>query len=330
MNRSAKHKKKSKTALTITLTFTALVMAAVIIWIGMNDWDMEKSLEQIGLRQETVPETQQDEPEQLEEQPEDQQEEPKVIEEPDEEGTVEEGSQQEVKPEEPEEPKEQPAAPAVPKKTEPQETPKTETKPKPETKPNVTNKPAVKNDNGYIEGQTLPDKPTYIKGILVANKNYPLPSTYAPGESKDARAAFDEMAAEAKLSDIHLTAFSTYRAYDYQVTLYNRYVKKDGKAAADRYSARPGYSEHQTGLAFDIGEENNQKHWASSSFGGTAAGKWVADNAHRYGFILRYPKGKEDITGYMHEAWHFRYVGKDIAEEIYNRNITLEEYLGIK
>ncbi|QTD43413.1 D-alanyl-D-alanine carboxypeptidase family protein [Sporosarcina sp. Te-1] len=292
----------------------------------MNDWDMEKSLEQIGLRQETVPEAVQEEPEQLEEE---QLEVPEVTEEPDEEGAEEEDSQTEVKPEEP---KEQPATPAVPNKTEQKETPKTESKPetKPETKPNVTKKPSVKDDNGYIEGQTLPAKPTYIKGILVANKKYPLPSTYAPGESKEARAAFDEMAAEAKLSDINLTAFSTYRAYDYQVTLYNRYVKKDGKAAADRYSARPGYSEHQTGLAFDIGEENNQQHWASSSFGETVAGKWVAANAHRYGFILRYPKGKEDITGYMHEAWHFRYVGKGIAEEIYKQDITLEEYLGIK
>ncbi|MCG3086746.1 M15 family metallopeptidase [Sporosarcina cyprini] len=324
MNRRAKHKKKSKLTLTITLTLTAILMTAVVVWIGINDWDLEKSLEQIGVKQEEAPETVQEDLPQLEEEP---SEEPGVTEE-EPKGTEEAGEPEEVKPEEPEQPKEEPAEPAVPAKPEKKDTPKTESKP--ETKPNATKKPPVTDDNGYIAGQKLPDKPTYINGILIANKKYPLPSTYAPGESKDARAAFDEMAAEAKLSNINLTAFSTYRSYDYQVSLYDRYVKRDGKAAADRYSARPGYSEHQTGLAFDIGEENNQSHWASSSFGETEAGKWVADNAHRYGFILRYPKGKEAITGYMHEAWHFRYVGKDIATDIHNRKITLEEYLGIK
>lgn len=194
-------------------------------------------------------------------------------------------------------------------------------------KPVKTN-PTIDN-GGYIEGQELPSEPTYVKGILVANKKHPLPSTFAPGEDKGARAAFDELAAEATLSGFKLTAFSTYRAFDYQVTLYERYVSRDGKAAADTYSARPGYSEHQTGLAFDIGEVNFEKHWASSSFGETEAGKWVAANAHRYGFILRYPEGKESVTGYMHESWHFRYVGIEIATDIFNRKITLEEYLGI-
>lgn len=184
-------------------------------------------------------------------------------------------------------------------------------------------------DGGYVEGQQLPKEPTYVKNILIANKKYPLPETFAPGESKEARAAFEEMAAEAKLSSFNLTAFSTYRSYDYQVTLYNRYADRDGAEAADRYSARPGYSEHQTGLAFDIGEVNHEKHWASSSFGSTEAGKWLLANAHRYGFILRYPNHKEQITGYMHEAWHYRYVGKPIAEEIFKKNITLEEYLGV-
>ncbi|MGG0642346.1 M15 family metallopeptidase [Sporosarcina gallistercoris] len=184
-------------------------------------------------------------------------------------------------------------------------------------------------DGGYVEGQKLPKEPTYVKNILIANKKYPLPETFAPGESKEARAAFEEMAAEAKLSSFNLTAFSTYRSYDYQVTLYNRYADRDGVEAADRYSARPGYSEHQTGLAFDIGEVNHEKHWASSSFGSTEAGKWLLANAHRYGFILRYPNHKEQITGYMHEAWHYRYVGKPLAEEIFKKNITLEEYLGV-
>ena len=184
--------------------------------------------------------------------------------------------------------------------------------------------------NGYIAGQQLPSKPTVIGGILIASKKYPLPSTYAPGESKAARSAFNQLAAAAKQEGIHLTAFSTYRSYDYQVGLYNRYVKRDGQAAADRYSARPGYSEHQTGLAFDIGEVGKQNDWASNRFANSAGGKWLKDNAHRFGFVMRYPQGKEHITGYMYESWHFRYVGTDHATKIYQNNQTIEEYLGIQ
>lgn len=187
----------------------------------------------------------------------------------------------------------------------------------------------VVDENGYIEGMTLPSQPTYIDGILIASKQYPLPATFNPGEDPDARHAFEEMAKDAKEAGFTITAFSTFRSYDYQVELYDRYVARDGQAAADRYSARPGYSEHQTGLAFDIGEVGNEADWASNRFGQTPAGKWVNENAHRYGFILRYPEGKEHITGYMHESWHFRYVGKEIAKEIHEKGITLEEYLGV-
>ncbi|PIC76881.1 D-alanyl-D-alanine carboxypeptidase [Sporosarcina sp. P19] len=186
------------------------------------------------------------------------------------------------------------------------------------------------NSTSYIKGQKLPEEPKLVQGILLVNKQYPLPEDYAPGESEEAREAFNELAASAVTSGINLQAFSTYRSYDYQVTLYNRYVERDGQEAADRYSARPGYSEHQTGLAFDIGEVNHEKHWASNSFGDTEAAKWLAANAHQYGFILRYPEGKEDKTGYMHESWHYRYVGKDKAEHIFKQNITLEEYLGVR
>lgn len=179
----------------------------------------------------------------------------------------------------------------------------------------------------YIEGQELPEEPTFIDNILLANKKHPLPSTYAPGENKDARDAFEKMAAAALLEDYHLHAFSTYRSFEYQTSLYERYVERDGVEEADRYSARPGYSEHQTGLAFDIGEINKEQDWASASFGHTEAGKWLAENAHLYGFILRYPEGKEFVTGYMHESWHFRYVGVAIAKDIYENELTLEEYL---
>ncbi|MFP8783459.1 M15 family metallopeptidase [Planococcus plakortidis] len=189
--------------------------------------------------------------------------------------------------------------------------------------------PAPKDATVYPEIDQLPAEPTIVNGILLANKQHPLPASYAPGENAKARAAFDSMAQAAAKDGLQLVAFSTYRGFDRQKQLYEGYVAKDGQAAADRYSARPGFSEHQTGLAFDIGEAGQEQHWASSSFGDTAGGKWVKENAHNYGFILRYPQGKEQITGYMHESWHFRYVGKEVATAIYNQNITLEEYLGI-
>lgn len=183
--------------------------------------------------------------------------------------------------------------------------------------------------SGYIEGQQPPTEPTYIDGILIANKKYPLPATYNKGEDPTTKAAFEEMAAAARLENIELVAFSGFRSYEYQTTLYNNYVKRDGQEKADRYSARPGHSEHQTGLAFDIGEKGREDLWLTSEFGETEAGKWLVKNAHKYGFILRYPKGKEEITGFMYESWHFRYLGVDVATKVNESGVTLEEYLGI-
>ncbi|MFJ3391023.1 MULTISPECIES: D-alanyl-D-alanine carboxypeptidase family protein [unclassified Lysinibacillus] len=192
-------------------------------------------------------------------------------------------------------------------------------------------KPEQKTDkNGYVPNQTLPTEPTYIKGILLANKIYPLPSTFAPEENPEARQALNKMFAAAKQQGFDLVAFSGYRSFEYQTTLYNNYAKRDGQAAADRYSARPGYSEHQTGLAFDIGENGKNSLWLTEEFGETPAGQWLFTHAQDYGFILRFPKNKEDITGYMYESWHYRYVGVDIAKDIKKQNITLEEYLGVK
>ncbi|AQQ52116.1 M15 family metallopeptidase [Planococcus lenghuensis] len=181
----------------------------------------------------------------------------------------------------------------------------------------------------YPEEIEPPAEPTIIQGVLLANKQYPLPEDYAPGENAEARAAFEQMAAAAEQEGIELVAFSTYRSFARQKELYEGYAARDGAAAADRYSARPGHSEHQTGLAFDIGEEGQEENWASSSFGETAGGEWLADNAHKFGFILRYPEGKEKITGYMYESWHFRYVGEEIATAIHEQGLTLEEYLDI-
>ena len=122
---------------------------------------------------------------------------------------------------------------------------------------------------------------------------------------------------------------SGFRSYETQKSIYERYVARDGQAAADRYSARPGHSEHQTGLAFDVCATGYA--CISSGFNDTMPAKWLSENAHKYGFILRYPKGKESETGYKHESWHFRYVGKDLAEKLYNNGnwITMEDYFGI-
>lgn len=164
----------------------------------------------------------------------------------------------------------------------------------------------------------------YINNILIANKSYDLPSTYAPGALlEEFNIAFSEMQEAAKQEGININIVSGYRSYSKQTSLYNNYVAKDGKAAADTYSARPGHSEHQTGLAADL-------NMVDTSFENTAAGKWLANNCYKYGFILRYPKGKESITGYIYEPWHFRFIG-DEAKNLYNNGnwITLEEYLGI-
>ena len=199
------------------------------------------------------------------------------------------------------------------------------------TNSSEANKPNDSTSNsGYIEGQPPSSEPTYINGILIVNKKYPLPSTYNKGEDPVAKAALVNMLEAGKAAGYEYDAFSGFRSYEYQTTLYNRYVNRDGKENADRYSARPGHSEHQTGLAFDIGEKGRQDLWLTAEFGETPAGQWLMDNAHHYGFILRYPLGKEHITGFMYESWHYRYVGIEQATVIYNEKTTLEEYLNIQ
>lgn len=165
---------------------------------------------------------------------------------------------------------------------------------------------------------------TYIDGILIANKTYSLPSDYDPGDLLyECRQAFDEMCDDAwYYSGVNLYEVSGYRSYATQNRIYYNYVASDGKAEADTYSARPGHSEHQSGLALDVNSLSN-------SFANTAEGKWLADNCHKYGFILRYPKGKTDKTGYIYEPWHIRYVGTERATKIYDSGLCLEEYYGI-
>ena len=179
------------------------------------------------------------------------------------------------------------------------------------------------------------DGVTYVDGLLIVNKTYSLPEDYMPVGAEgyqrcneciteETKEAFSAMQADAWSLGLNLYISSGYRSYTYQDGLYNRYVEKDGKEAADKYSARAGYSEHQTGLAFDL-------NTIDDSFAETAEGKWIKDNCYRYGLILRYPKGKEAQTGYQYESWHLRYVGKELAEKLYNNGnwITLEEYYNL-
>ncbi len=185
--------------------------------------------------------------------------------------------------------------------------------------PVITDAPSDNNNDNVYDG---PTELTYISGILIANKTYALPSDYNPGVNGEAYSALMQMFEEAKADGIGFWVASGFRSFAHQNRIYNNYVAQDGKAAADRYSARPGHSEHQTGLAFDL-------NYLTQSFGQSPEGIWLKENCHKYGFIIRYPEGKEHITGYMYEPWHVRYIGVDMASAVYESGLCLEEYLGI-
>lgn len=175
---------------------------------------------------------------------------------------------------------------------------------------------------------------TYIDNVIIANKTYSLPSNFAPNNLVTingyikvvdyVKSAFTELTSDAASLGLNIYASSGYRSYSNQDYIYNNYVRMDGQEKADTYSARAGHSEHQTGLAIDVNTIN-------SSFENTGESNWLKENCYKYGFIIRYPKDKETITGYMYEPWHIRYVGKDLATKLYNNGdwITLEEYYGI-
>ncbi len=165
---------------------------------------------------------------------------------------------------------------------------------------------------------------TYIDGYLVVNKTYSLPSNYGNALTSETTKNFNKMKSAATLDGLNIYISSGFRSYNTQNRLYNNYVNKDGKANADTYSARAGHSEHQSGLAFDVNIIND-------TFANTPEAKWLAKNCYKYGFILRYPKGKSSETGYKYEPWHFRYVGNDLASKLYNNGdwLTMEDYFGI-
>ena len=172
---------------------------------------------------------------------------------------------------------------------------------------------------------------------FIVNKNNKLSENYIPSDlqqisleyscdnkclRKIAKESFEQMARDAKLEGYNIVAVSTYRSYEYQEKLYNNYVKDKGYYYADMCSARAGHSEHQTGLAVDIADLSLDY----DNFEYTKEFIWVKENAHKYGFIMRYPKAKFHITGFKYEPWHYRYVGIEIATYIYENDITLEEY----
>jgi D-alanyl-D-alanine carboxypeptidase len=179
---------------------------------------------------------------------------------------------------------------------------------------------------------------------VMVNKQYGLPDNYKPEDlvypdvrftfkekiekrmmRREAASALEELFAGAEKDGIYLAGVSAYRSQSTQVRLFNNYVKRDGEEKARRYSAVPGHSEHQTGLAIDV-TSSDGKCAAESCFAGTPEAEWLAAHAAEYGFIIRYPDGKEGITGYMYEPWHIRYVGKEIAADVAQSGITLEEY----
>lgn len=173
---------------------------------------------------------------------------------------------------------------------------------------------------------------------MIVNKKRPLPSTYTPSDliaagggqtmRREATESLQRLLADAQKTGVPLKSLSGYRSYTTQDRVYNSYVAKDSQAAADTYSARPGHSEHQTGLAMDVGNTNGQCD-LDTCFGATKGGQWIAQNAHKYGFTIRYLQGKTSVTGYQYEPWHLRYVGNDLAQELYKNKQTMEEFFGL-
>jgi LAS superfamily LD-carboxypeptidase LdcB len=194
-------------------------------------------------------------------------------------------------------------------------------------------------DNEYYTDVTKVDKQDDL--LVLVNKYNSLNSDYVPSDLEaigtkynkgwnnkmrhEAKVAFEEMCEGALKDGITIYSGSAYRSYSYQKTLYNNYVASNGFKKAETFSARAGYSEHQTGLATDV--MNAKGNYISKD---DKEYTWLNNNSYKYGFILRYPEGKEDITGYMFEEWHFRFLGKEVAKEVYDSKLTFDEYIARK
>lgn len=180
--------------------------------------------------------------------------------------------------------------------------------------------PAPVNENGV----------TYVGGVLIVNKKYSIPSDYGSELILDDDAgtgliideAYDALLEMREASGYEMPIVSGFRSYRTQTAIFNNYVANYGEAEANTFSARPGESEHQTGMAIDITSLNQ-------SYGDTAEGMWLAENCHKFGFIIRFQADKEDITGYIYEPWHVRYLGKSTARLVHDSGLALEEFLGV-
>ncbi|QRG65599.1 M15 family metallopeptidase [Brevibacillus choshinensis] len=211
-----------------------------------------------------------------------------------------------------------------------------------EASPVQNNRPSLEETIQMVDG--VPTVTNATEMTVVVNKQRALPADYVPADlvepnvpfpfdekvekrmmRAEAAGALEKLFAKAKEQGIELYAVSGYRSYRTQKSLFDTYVKTQGAEHAAAYSAVPGKSEHQTGLAMDVSGVD-AKTRLEESFADTPEGQWLAANCAEFGFIIRYVKGKEDITGYAYEPWHLRYVGKEIAEEIMKKGITLEDY----
>lgn len=206
----------------------------------------------------------------------------------------------------------------------------------------IVHKPSLEETIKTVEGIPTVTNPEELH--VIVNKQRALPSDYVPSDLTEpnvpfpypdkvekrllrepAARALEALFSQANQEGIELYAVSGYRSYKTQKSLYDTYVRTQGEAHAAAFSAVPGKSEHQTGLAMDVSGLDSATR-LEQTFADTLEGEWLAKNCADFGFIIRYPKGKEDITGYAYEPWHLRYVGKEMAEEIMSRDITLEEY----
>ena len=208
-----------------------------------------------------------------------------------------------------------------------------------------SSKKATKKSSSFDKSLYSHTQPGSIWWIV--NKHHPAGETYTPtalvkpdvtlnsAKSSEENSIREDIApsvkalfVDAEQQGYHLLFASGYRSYQLQATYYNNYVKTSGQSEADRYSARPGTSEHQTGLAFDVSRTDRQ-NYLEQTFGTDPEGQWLAAHAHEYGFIIRYPENKESVTGYMYEPWHLRYVGKELAHELHTKSQTMEEFFGV-
>lgn len=197
---------------------------------------------------------------------------------------------------------------------------------------------------GFKEAKKEVKNPNNI--LVLVNRNFVLADSYKPKDlvipkvgfaenitseekymRKEASKALEELFSKAKQENSQLYLVSGFRSYNTQKQLYETRAKQNGKAQADKYVATAGNSEHQTGLAADITNKQGSKGSLTTDFGQTKEGKWLKNNAHKYGFIVRYPLGKEKITGYSYEPWHLRYVGNKTSKNIYEKGIVLEEFV---